>query len=99
MTILGPKKRVSSLAASHLQHWAILLSAHKYTIEFKANITLILCLVSALVPRAQKIPVFLIEHSSNHCQLHVLPKRSSELLTGHYCEKVMEYTIMVGTKA
>ena len=36
-TILGPKKGIPSLAAACLQHWAILLSAYQYDIEFKAT--------------------------------------------------------------
>ena len=34
LLIVRPKKGVQSLAAPRLQHWAICLSAYKYTIEF-----------------------------------------------------------------
>ena len=35
MAILGPKKGIPSLAAAHLQRWAIRLSAYNYHIEFR----------------------------------------------------------------
>ena len=37
MTILGPKKGISSLAAARLQHWEILLSGYRYEIEFMST--------------------------------------------------------------
>ena len=36
-TILGPKKGIPSLAAAHLQRWAILLSAYDYNIRYKCT--------------------------------------------------------------
>ena len=33
-TILGPKHGIPSLAAAHLQRWALILAAHSYEIEF-----------------------------------------------------------------
>ena len=36
VTIIGPKKGIPSLAAAHLQRWAILLSANDYTIQYKS---------------------------------------------------------------
>ena len=33
-TILGPKKGIPSLAVARLQHWALILSAYNYQIEF-----------------------------------------------------------------
>jgi len=35
MSILGPKKGVPPLAAACMQHWALLLSAYRYKIEFR----------------------------------------------------------------
>ena len=35
LSILGPKKGVPSFAAAHLQHWALILTAYNYQIEFK----------------------------------------------------------------
>ena len=35
--ILGPKKGTPPLAAARLQHWAILLSAYSYQIEFRST--------------------------------------------------------------
>ena len=37
VTILGPKKGIPSLAAARLQRWAVLLSAYKYDIRYKAT--------------------------------------------------------------
>ena len=37
MTILNPRKGIPSLAAARLQHWAIILSAYRYEIEFKCT--------------------------------------------------------------
>ena len=33
--ILGPKKGIPPLATARLQRWALLLSAHKYQVEFR----------------------------------------------------------------
>jgi len=33
--LFGPKKAIPPLAAARLQHWAIILSAYSYEIEFK----------------------------------------------------------------
>ena len=35
MTILGSKKGIPSLAAARLQHWALILAAYDYNLEFK----------------------------------------------------------------
>ncbi|PAA81343.1 hypothetical protein BOX15_Mlig024196g4 [Macrostomum lignano] len=35
LTIFGDKKDIPSIAASRLQRWAVLLSAHQYTIKFR----------------------------------------------------------------
>jgi hypothetical protein len=35
LAILGPKKGIPSLAAAHLQRWAVLLSAYQYEIYYK----------------------------------------------------------------
>ena len=35
--ILGPKKGIPTLAAARLQHWALLLSAYNYNIQFKPS--------------------------------------------------------------
>ena len=35
ISILGPKKGIPPLAAARLQRWALLLSAHKYQVEFR----------------------------------------------------------------
>ena len=37
MSILGPKKGISSVAAARLQRWEILLSGYHYDIEFRAT--------------------------------------------------------------
>ena len=37
LSILGPKKGVPSLAAAHLQRWALILTAYNYQIEFKTT--------------------------------------------------------------
>ena len=37
LSIMGPKKGVPSLAAAHLQHWALILTAYNYKIEFKST--------------------------------------------------------------
>lgn len=37
MTILGPKKGLTTLAAARLQRWTILLSAYHYDIEFRST--------------------------------------------------------------
>ena len=37
VTILGPRKGIPSLAAGRLQRWAVLLSAYKYDIRYKAT--------------------------------------------------------------
>ena len=37
MSILGPKKEISSVATARLQRWAILLSSYHYDIEFWAT--------------------------------------------------------------
>ncbi|XP_026142558.1 uncharacterized protein K02A2.6-like [Carassius auratus] len=34
-TIFGPQKGIPSMAAARMQRWALLLSAHNYTIEYK----------------------------------------------------------------
>ena len=36
-TFLGPKKGIPTLAAAHLQRWAMLLSTYKYEIRFKST--------------------------------------------------------------
>ena len=35
LIILGPKKNIPTLAAVHMQRWALLLSAYNYTIEYQ----------------------------------------------------------------
>ena len=39
LSILGLKKGIPSLAAARLQHWAVLLSAYTYDIQFKPTVT------------------------------------------------------------
>ena len=37
ITIMGPKKGITSLAAAWLQRWTILLSVYEYTIQYKST--------------------------------------------------------------
>ena len=39
-SILGPKKGIPSLAAAHLQLWAVLLSSYHYEIEYKSRLSI-----------------------------------------------------------
>ena len=37
LAILGPKKGIPSLAAAHMQRWAVFLSAYQYDVKFKGT--------------------------------------------------------------
>ena len=37
LTILGPKAAIPPLAAAHMKHWAIVLSAYDYQIEYRSS--------------------------------------------------------------
>ena len=38
LTLLGPKSQILPLAAARLQHWALILTAYNYDIQFQPSI-------------------------------------------------------------
>ena len=75
MTIFGPKKGIPSLAAAHLQNWAVLLSAYSYLIEYKStdqhgNADALSRLPS---PEADTVPTSDVPSCFNIGQLKALP--------------------------
>ena len=98
MSILGPKKGVSSVAAARLQRWSLLLSAYNYDIEFRpmeahGNADALSRLPLNRVPKQlSEAQVFNIR------QIEVLPVTSKTIRTATQREPVLSRVLMYTRK-
>ena len=98
MSILGPKKGVSSVAAARLQRWSLLLSAYNYDIEFRpteahGNADALSRLPLDRVPKQlSEAQVFNIH------QIEVLPVTSKTIRTATQRDPVLSRVLMYTRK-
>ena len=98
MSILGPKKGISSVAAARLQRWAILLSGYHYDIEFRATTAHGNADALSRLPLPQTGPEYVSEaQMCNLQQLEMLPVTNQEIQRATHRDpllsKVQEYML------
>ena len=98
LTIFGPKKGIPFLAAARLQHWAVLLSAYSYLIEYKStNQHSNADALSRLpLPEGDTVPTSNVPSCFNIGQIEALPIMSEMVREGNrqdpLLSKVLLYT-------
>lgn len=98
MSILGPRKGISSVAAVRLQRWAILQSAYHYDLDFRATTAHGNADAISWLLLPERGPERLSEtQMCNFRQMEILPATSQEVQRAtqrdQLLSKVMSYTL------